>query len=202
MKKITFSTVNSRRHKGAGGYTGFIEKILNGKKTSTIRERSTHEVGDVLQAFHWEGSPYKSKHVNFAKIIITKKTKIAIAPSDMRVCFFFQNETKELSRSEIQALVDKEGFDSVQDFFDWFYYGMMADIFNGYQYDFELIEPSFVVEYGTLAGDICHREVNGFPCEGIIEEPEGSCSCHINPPCAKCMEPLKCSQCDWNSNLA
>jgi uncharacterized protein YqfB (UPF0267 family) len=138
MKKITFSTVNSRRHKGAGGYTGFIEKILNGKKTSTIREKSTHEVGDILQAFHWEGVPYRSKHVDFAKIRITKKTNIAVIAIERRVFIFFDDKQKQLSESEIQALSDKEGFNSVQDFFDFFYRSGMTETFNGYQYDFEL----------------------------------------------------------------
>lgn len=40
-------------------------------------------------------------------------------------------------------------------------------------------------------------------CKGIlkVEEPEGGCSCHINPPCASCTNVrLYCPTCDWISD--
>lgn len=49
---------------------------------------------------------------------------------------------------------------------------------------------------GYLKGDVCNR--NG--CVGIIDEhtKDGSCSCHINPPCSYCTSDNNyCPSCDW-----
>lgn len=51
---------------------------------------------------------------------------------------------------------------------------------------------------GFLKGDVCNR--NG--CDGIIDEHEkdGSCSCHINPPCSYCEHDASyCPKCDWSA---
>jgi hypothetical protein len=51
---------------------------------------------------------------------------------------------------------------------------------------------------GLLKDEICNR--NG--CKGIIEveEKEGGCSCHINPPCSFCTDKVySCPKCGWNS---
>ena len=50
---------------------------------------------------------------------------------------------------------------------------------------------------GYIKGEICNRE----GCDGIIEErdSEGSCSCHINPPCSYCeTSRAYCPKCDWD----
>lgn len=50
---------------------------------------------------------------------------------------------------------------------------------------------------GYAKGETCNR--NG--CEGIIHEhdTDGSCSCHINPPCSHCTTSREyCSECDWD----
>lgn len=46
-------------------------------------------------------------------------------------------------------------------------------------------------------GDTC-PECN----EGVLEyEPVVDCSCHISPPCNKCIDnPLVCNQCGWEDN--
>lgn len=52
------------------------------------------------------------------------------------------------------------------------------------------------MEPGYLSGEICNR--NG--CEGVIaeHEKEGSCSCHINPPCSYCTtDTAYCPVCGW-----
>jgi hypothetical protein len=49
---------------------------------------------------------------------------------------------------------------------------------------------------GLTKGEICNR--NG--CGGIIDEhpKEGSCSCHINPPCGYCTTDTSyCPVCEW-----
>lgn len=54
------------------------------------------------------------------------------------------------------------------------------------------------MEEGYFKNEICNRE----GCEGIIEEPdkEGSCSCHINPPCSYCEDSTAyCPTCDWSA---
>ena len=51
---------------------------------------------------------------------------------------------------------------------------------------------------GIEKGDVCNR--NG--CEGIIAEhdKEGSCSCHIHPPCGYCTtETAYCPVCNWDA---
>src|SRR5687767_7761901 len=52
------------------------------------------------------------------------------------------------------------------------------------------------IELGVLKGEKCNR--NG--CDGIIDshQKEGSCSCHINPPCSYCTTDNNyCPKCDW-----
>lgn len=53
-------------------------------------------------------------------------------------------------------------------------------------------------ELGYFKGEACNR--NG--CKGIIEEheKEGSCTCHINPPCTYCTTPSEyCPECGWDA---
>lgn len=53
--------------------------------------------------------------------------------------------------------------------------------------------------HGFVSGDICNRN----KCQGIIKEAYTnlSCSCHINPPCAKCTEDRHyCPECDWSAD--
>lgn len=55
-----------------------------------------------------------------------------------------------------------------------------------------------MIEHGVLKNEICNR--NG--CAGIIEEheKEGSCSCHIHPPCGYCTtDTAYCPVCDWHA---
>lgn len=52
------------------------------------------------------------------------------------------------------------------------------------------------MEIGYSAGEICNRD----GCEGIIceHEKEGSCRCHISPPCSYCeYDNNYCPECDW-----
>lgn len=54
------------------------------------------------------------------------------------------------------------------------------------------------MNYGTEVGETCHRE----GCAGIIEqnEADGSCKCHINPPCSHCTTSREyCPECDWDA---
>jgi len=52
-------------------------------------------------------------------------------------------------------------------------------------------------ETGCAKGEVCNR----CGCKGVIEdsEPEGSCSCHVNPPCPICVDSREfCPVCDWS----
>lgn len=54
------------------------------------------------------------------------------------------------------------------------------------------------MEEGIEKGEVCNR--NG--CDGIIESAgkEGSCSCHINPPCSYCTTSDEfCPKCGWDA---
>lgn len=49
---------------------------------------------------------------------------------------------------------------------------------------------------GYIKGEICNRN----NCQGIIDEheKEGSCCCHIHPPCSYCVEDNNyCPECGW-----
>jgi hypothetical protein len=51
-------------------------------------------------------------------------------------------------------------------------------------------------EEGILKGEVCNRD----GCTGIIDEheKEGSCSCHINPPCGYCeTDSAYCPSCGY-----
>lgn len=51
---------------------------------------------------------------------------------------------------------------------------------------------------GYLEGERCNRH----GCNGIIDahEKEGSCSCHLNPPCSYCTTPSEfCPKCEWDA---
>jgi len=53
------------------------------------------------------------------------------------------------------------------------------------------------IEIGYLKGETCNRG----GCIGIIDEyeKEGSCSCHINPPCSYCVNSSEyCPACEWD----
>jgi len=50
---------------------------------------------------------------------------------------------------------------------------------------------------GSETGELCNRD----GCKGVIEEheKEGSCSCHINPPCSHCVDDTHyCPECNWH----
>lgn len=54
------------------------------------------------------------------------------------------------------------------------------------------------MEEGYLEDEVCNR--NG--CKGIItlKDIEGSCSCHINPPCSYCETSKEyCPDCGWDA---
>lgn len=54
------------------------------------------------------------------------------------------------------------------------------------------------MEEGYSKGEVCNRD----ECKGIIDihEKDGSCSCHINPPCGYCTEPNSyCETCGWDA---
>lgn len=51
-------------------------------------------------------------------------------------------------------------------------------------------------EKGEVKGEVCNRD----GCQGIIDEheKEGSCSCHIHPPCGYCTtDSSYCPECNW-----
>jgi hypothetical protein len=56
---------------------------------------------------------------------------------------------------------------------------------------------TITADFGTAEGETCRR--NG--CDGVLVTRmpnEGSCSCHINPPCSYCTSStIACTKCDW-----
>ena len=223
--QLQVPTYYPAHHSKAGQLTLFLDKMFNGAEISEIN--FLHPVGSRVSSSHPKCLLISSEHnklylfdnwfalVNdtvIASIGVNCVQPIRVFPEQRKVFALVSNATRwaELPEAYLLRMSLFLGYDGIDDFFDWHntheelyvYSWISQKDFLGELPVLSELNNSFLVEYGTLAGDICHREVNGFPCEGVIEEPDGSCSCHINPPCAKCMEPLQCSQCDWNSNLA
>jgi len=52
------------------------------------------------------------------------------------------------------------------------------------------------IKLGEEYGEICNRD----GCTGeLVHHDEGCCTCHINPPCAHCVDDYPyCEECLWN----
>lgn len=68
---------------------------------------------------------------------------------------------------------------------------------------FETLSQATKPEPPTSIGDCKGEKCNRNGCVGIIDEhdSEGSCSCHINPPCSHCTTAREyCPECGWEAS--
>ena len=102
-------------HPKAGQPTGFVEKILIGKKIHTIRsnwklwKKRIDEVQNgkaVISLRYWQGKPYRSKQVEFKRIEYCNPGLELITASMIRKYTYTYSYL--------------DGFEEPQDFLDWF----------------------------------------------------------------------------------
>jgi hypothetical protein len=58
----------------------FSTAVLEGRKVTTIR-RTPWPIGVPIMLYHWEGAPYRSKHLDLAVVEVMEVTEIEIRHS-------------------------------------------------------------------------------------------------------------------------
>ena len=117
----------------------FHQKVWAGVKESTIRP-NPWPVNVPIQLFHWEGLPYRSKHVNGPAVIVCSVDPITIA-SDAAGAISYHLAGDDL-RHAITGLYVIEGFDSQEKMDDWFCRLVKpGQTIQQYQMLFSLIKP-------------------------------------------------------------
>lgn len=93
----------------------FVEGILDGAKRQTIRRRRKRATrsGDVLQLY----TGMRTKHCRLLRVADCTSVKpVAIMPFG----FYVELNGMKLSDEELQAFVERDGFATKRDFFDFF----------------------------------------------------------------------------------
>ena len=73
MKYIMISRKFPKGHMNEGQRTRFVESILQGKKIHTIRGNAYRfSAGETVSLRVWDGQPYRSKQIEFAKVPIVR----------------------------------------------------------------------------------------------------------------------------------
>lgn len=94
----------------------FSDAVLNGRKITTIRS-NPWPIGVPIMLYSWSGKPYQSKHKNVCAVIAERTMPIQLSRSLNGNVF----ETPAAPiLCEGKPLHECEGFDSVDDFYDWF----------------------------------------------------------------------------------
>jgi hypothetical protein len=121
-----------KTHPAAGEETHFIQSILNGSKTTTIRgkyenwKKKAREVNEgkaVISIRYWTGSPYNSKNDDSKQKEFAKCTKL----STYRVFITNDHNGFEMSVGgkycdmfREEEIINEEGFTIDSHFYDWF----------------------------------------------------------------------------------
>ena len=130
MKYIICAKTFPAYHPKAGQPTGFRESILSGRKIHTLRESAgCRKTGDTVSLRDWEGRPYASRQVEFARCwIIVNWLTIDGAQAD---------------NHELVALARCDGFEDPMDFVDWITSGRPGRMtFDGVRIYFQDVQPS------------------------------------------------------------
>lgn len=159
---ITFSNNYPSYHPKKGTSTGFIDKILNKVKTSTIRgnydrwqkiRREVNKGNAYLSLRYWSDKPYRSKQIEFARSYQIATHRIFITNS---VSGFEMSINGRYSLYETMERISKmEGFEDVEDFNDWF----QKDEFEGVMIELEQIEKQDFIMFFYLDLHLCTVEL-------------------------------------------
>lgn len=128
-----------KTHPAAGEETHFVESILNGIKTTTIRGNYDYwsnildqvNAGKaILSIRYWIGKPYKSKQVEFSKCtkLVAKEVFITNGINGFQITV----DDKYLYYPEKLALAQKEGFVQLENFEAWFPQNVFSGIMLGF----------------------------------------------------------------------
>ena len=96
----------------------FVQKIIDGDKIHTIREDKTNrwKEGRIIQ--FWSGNPRNVKNNPYyfmeRQCISTQKIEIK------NKCIYIDNRELKLCSDKVELLVIQDGFDTVQELFEWF----------------------------------------------------------------------------------
>lgn len=117
---LAFSTTFPDDKPGiAGQHTMFVEKIRNHTKIHTIR-RDQHERWKPGMKIHFTMNHRTPDQFQFADVIpLDGKERIRIRWSDGRLMAVLINE-RFASFAEMEKLAENDGFDSLEEFFNWF----------------------------------------------------------------------------------
>ena len=116
-----------KKHPAAGESTYFVESILNGTKTTTIRGNYKYwcnivdqvNAGNaILSIRYWSGKPYASKQVAFAKCI-NLNTKVVFITNGING-FEITVDDEYTYYTEQSEIIKHEGFKKSSHFYDWF----------------------------------------------------------------------------------
>jgi len=92
-------------------------------KIHTMRSGNRWRAGMDIHFKIWKGKPYKSKTFNFAPIIpcvSVQDYELINIDSEIGPFRNITIDGRELSDEEVQELAVNDGFDNVEDFWDWF----------------------------------------------------------------------------------
>lgn len=141
---ITVSRNFPKTHPAAGKPTHFVESILNGRKTTTIRNnekrhwdkvaRAVKEEKAIISMRYWVGKPYASKQKEFAKC--TKLATKRVFITNDHNGFEMSIDGKYQDNIALDVVIVKEGFRKPDHFYDWF----TQEEFSGIMLEFLEIE--------------------------------------------------------------
>jgi hypothetical protein len=102
-----------------GEPTNFSEKIISGKKLTTIREGSRWKPGMKI---HFATGVRTKNYNQFASGVCRLVYDITIVPKDKEI-YIIDTGTSEIfhiKKNDIKAISRRDGFDSVEDFWKYF----------------------------------------------------------------------------------
>jgi len=139
---IMMSKYFPKTHPAAGEETHFVESILNGIKTTTIRgkydnwKKKAREVNEgkaILSIRYWTGSPYNYKKDNSKQKEFARCSKIQVNKLEIKRkgnFLIFKNDNC-LHHLRVEKLIENEGFKKDSHFYNWFpqeeFSGIMLD---------------------------------------------------------------------------
>lgn len=136
---ITVSRHFLKNHPAAGEPTHFVESILEGIKTTTIRGNYDYwsnivdEVNagtSILSLRFWSDKPYRSKQIEFAKC--TKLDAKEVFVTNGVNGFQMTIDDEYTYYTEQSEIIKNEGFTKDSHFYDWFPQTAFSGIMLGF----------------------------------------------------------------------
>ena len=97
----------------------FVDKILNGSKRHTIR-KDEHRRWELGEKIHFTTSAQNPKSNQFAWGVCEGVDVVELYPKTREIYLERKGEMKLLGSWLTEVLIENEGFDSEDDFWEWF----------------------------------------------------------------------------------